>query len=328
MTELTVMEKFELECEMGEKEDRIGKFLGDMEATFISLELKKNHRLLYGLFDPINRDQFGNKLVARIQSGKCLPFKNPKRLLKRINKSSTNELLGMLKKIRPTFTRQVSMRRLAFYLINLRLSEIGIAPRWREMNTLPFIAGRVWSLDELRYMRDMQAFDMEWIYSKYPKHRVSNRYLGIFEKLKLGDQFDFADAHMIAAADMKAVNKAKMFKLTKDMMSEMSVMRDKRLDRKHRGLMKKLDEVEADIVLAAHRNPCRGNKLLKFLDEKLKLWLCVEITESVSPSVMIENYKKLTGQKVNRSTFKSKLTSLNEVLLEVGSVHAFCKLSD
>lgn len=323
MSELTVMEKFERECEMYEKIERIGKFLDEEHGASIPVALKKNSYLLYGMFDPINRDQFGNKIVARMKSGKGFPFKYPKMLFKRINAATTDELLILLHMIKPSFLRQVSIRRLAFYLVNIKLSELGIAPRWRGMNTLPFIAGRVWEVGELRYMRDMQVFDMEWVYRKYPKHRVVGGYNGIITKLMKCEQFDFADAHMIAAAHMKSEKKAKLFKLTKDMMNEMAVLRDKRADRKNHNLMKKLEEVEADIVLAAHRNPCRGKKLLRVLDERLKLWQSEDMTDSSSPSVMIENYQKMTGQILNRSSFKSKLESLNDALHEVGSKHAF-----
>lgn len=306
-----------------EKRERIGLFLDESISASIPCPLKKNSYLLYGKFDPINRDEFGNKIFERLNNGKRLPFKNPPRLLKTIEEASTDKLLNSLSKIKPCFHKQVSIQRLAFYLINSRLTQLGVAPRWRKMGTPAYRPHGNWSDGELRYLRDMQVFDMEWLYQKYPKHRVKTRFGGVFNKLHTGESFDFGLASVIAAADLKSETKAKYFNLNQDMMAEMSIIRNRSIEKQHKILLSKLEEVESDLIMAASRNPRRGNKLLDVLDNWLKIFQSVMMTEGLSEKRMIDNYEKLSGKKINRSTFRAKLTSINDALKEVDSKHAF-----
>ena len=323
MTEMTSIEKFEKEEEKFDAEERIGEFLGVNDFAHLPIDLDNNHHILYGKFDPINLDDFGNTFIAVLQGKKQYNNKKIQSAIDVLSRATAKALLNRVHPYETTAYGAKSSHRIAFYAINLRLSELGIPPRWRKLKKPLFKKDGKWSDEESRYMRDLQVFDMEWLYRQYPKHRVMSGYGELIKKLKDGDSFDFALAHMIAAADFTATTKAKMFKLTEDMQAEMCVLRDKRLDREYNTLMRQLDEVESDLVLAASRNPRRGKKLLDVLDDRLCLWLSVMMTKGNSETKMIENYCKLTGDQINRSTYKSRIKSLNSALMEVGSKYSF-----
>lgn len=319
MTKMTAREKYEQDV----KQERVAEYLGCSNSEFPGLDLDANHFCLYGKFDPIHLDDFGDRLVKRIESGAILSSYRTHKYYTKIQSCSEQQLKTLLGRFPPSFNKRISSHRFVFYCINLRLSELGIAPRWRGMTRPTLKNNTDWTEGELRYMRDMQVFDMEWIHRYYPKHNATRSYKGIIKKFMKQKPFNYADACMMAASNFKASSKAKLFRLTKDMQAEMNVFRDKSIDKKHRTLIRALDEVETDLVLAANRNRRRGSKLLSAIAEKSNLWLSVMMTECNSETVMIENYAKLTGVTLNRSTFRSKLKSLNSALKEVGSRHAF-----
>lgn len=307
------------------KPERIAKLLGlsDYEPALDEADLDRNHKLLYGKFDPINYDEFGNHLSEKMLTGDNFASERINVLLQKIRSLKTESLVSALSKIRPNFADQESEWRYAFYFLNIRLSEIGIAPRWRGMQRPLFKKKSEWTEGDIRYARDMQVFDMQWLYSEYPNHRVVSSYNGLVKKLMDTKPFDFAHAFMLSAAEVTSAKKSRMFKLTRDMQAEMSMLRFKDIDKEHKRLLQRLEEVESDLVLAANRNPRRGKKLIDVISDRLNLWLAVMITKGSSEKVMIENYRKITGRVIKRSTFRSNLKSLNAALQEVDSKYAF-----
>lgn len=307
------------------KKERIAKLLGisDDELAVHEADLHRNHKLLYGKFDPINYDEFGNHLSEKMLRGDNFKSERINVLLQKIRSAKPEVLVRNLSNIKPNFEDQESDWRYSFYFSNIRLSEMGIAPRWRGMQRPLFKKKSEWTEGDIRYARDMQVFDMQCLYSEYPNHRVVSSYKGLVKKLMDTKPFDFAHAFMLSAAEVTSTEKSRMFKLTRDMQAEMSMLRFKDIDKEQKRLLQKLDEVETDLNLAANRNPRRGKKLIDVIPDRLNLWLAVMITKSSSEKVMIENYRKITGRVIKRSTFRSNLKSLNAALQEVGSKYAF-----
>jgi len=311
------MEKYEHK----EKISRIAEYLDTPYGVEDIGELEKNPFLLYGKFDPINSDNFG-LLCLKGLSGEKLKFHDKAiRCFERAKTFDENKLKITIGKIKPAYSKN-SIERLYFYTLNIKLSELGIAPRWRMINK-PHQRPKnsPWTVEEIQYNRDMQVFDMEWIHRQYKNHKAVTRFEGLFEKLLTDDQFDYGLAHIIAAAELTASEKAKLFRLRDHMKAEMMVFRDKSIERKHQKLMDNLDEVESDLRSAAHHNRRRGDKLLSNLSDWLNVWLSAAMTIGKSESLRIENYKRVTGNDINRSTFRSKLKAINEALREVGSRH-------
>ena len=315
---MTPEEYFEEELDR-EKAERIAEYfkipIGD--ATYCAT--KDNELICFGKFDPINIDDLGNKLTDVKLGEKRFKNKTLNKAVDGFSSYSSKRLRSLLSGIDPG-----NSPRKLFYLANMRLSELGIAPRWRNMSRVRARPARAtWTDSEVQYMRDMQVFDLEWLYRTYPKHRVSTFYEHSLQKLMKQDAFDYGLAHMVSAAEITAAKKAAALKLTPDMQAEMSVLRAKAVERNHQALLKKVNEVEQDLYTAANRNRSRGQKLINAIPDRLKLWQAAMMTIGSSESLMLENYTKLTGDSINRSTFRSRFKSMNAALIEVNSKHAF-----
>jgi hypothetical protein len=311
------------ELQQKKTNERVEESRYDSDSTPLPSETGSSPSHLYGKFDEEQKDNFGDRIAAYFKGDVIPRSERTTDAIERISKIQTPRLKEFLSQIEPSFGDKKKGRRILFYLINLELSKRGVAPRWRGMiKPVPDRKGD-WDEDKSRYLRDMQVMDMQWLHSHYPGHRVVSSYDGIFKKLQASSDFDYSQAHMIAAAEFTSSKKAEIFKLTKDMQAEMSVLKDRKIENRQIRVLKRSEEVETDLVLAANRNPRRGKKLLKVIQDKKALWLSAMMTDSNSESVMIDNYKKLTGMSINRSTFRTKFNSLNDALKEVGSKYAF-----
>jgi len=304
------------------KDRRIADYLNVHDA-FIDEQLTKNAALLYGKFDPHNADELGDELLSYINDDeqfKSVMIQKYHMAIRKQNKP--DKLIRALTKWKTSFGEKYSVYRIFFYLINMRLSELGIAPRWRGMNSpQAYPKGAVWSEEDALYARDLQVFDMEWRHRHYPLQRVSKSYGGMYTKLMEGDDFNYAHSHIVAAANFEAGDKAKSLMLTHDMQGEMMVLKSKKISKQRRKLDDAIDEVETDLELAASRNRSRGNKLRAVIPMWLQVWASAAMIPNVSLPTMLDNYERMTGLRLNRTTFAGKLKNINTTLAEVGSDH-------
>jgi len=305
------------------KAERIADYLGVDRALIEFNELDKNSALLYGKFDPINADDLGSYLQLirrgdeRFATSK---FQRNSNAVLRCN--NAERLIRILSRCTLSFRSKRGANRIFFYLINMRLSELGIAPYWRGMTSpRAYPKGADWLEADALYARDLQVFDMEWRHRHYPSQRVSSGYSGMYSKLMKGEFFDYEHAHIVAAAKFGAEQKAKSLMLTDDMQAEMMVLKSKKIAGQMRKLEGTIEKVETDLNMAASRNRSRGKKLRAVIPIWLKIWKSAAMTPKASLTVMVEQYKKVTGIVINRTTFNSKLKSINKALAEVGSKH-------
>lgn len=316
---MTFLEEYEKQERDYEISQRIGEFFGIPKDEAHCKPPEENEHIMFGLIDPVNIDNLGNETRDAVSAGSLSTNKRIAKANHEINRMS----IDRLRKLVHRFPMDEKFR-FVFYLANMRLSELGVAPRFRHIRRLsakPSSSER--GMQEVQHLRDVQVFDLEWLHRQHPGHRIRNLYLGVFQKLLKEELFDYGVAHMIASAGIKTEKKVAALRLTEDMQAGMCILRSKSLDRKQRALEAKLEEVEFDLITAAHRNPRRGAKLLNVIPDRLNVWRAIAMTSGKSESLMLENYTKLSGKQINRSTFKSKMNSLNKALNEVKSKHAF-----
>ena len=95
--------------------------------------IESNKEVCYGKLDPINIDQIP-VLIRKIDSGDRPSDKKKRAYLDDILTSVDAEHLKNLhRKIVPKAMQGRTSHRLLSYLINSRLTELGISPRWREI---------------------------------------------------------------------------------------------------------------------------------------------------------------------------------------------------
>jgi len=305
------------------KSNRIADYLNVSRDLIKASPLKQNSYLLYGKFDPDNSDDLGPLLQSIKRGEKYFIAPKVQSCHHAVTLSHDYErLCGFLSRMRPSFRFRNAIKRVFFYLVNIRLSELGIAPRWRGMKSpQAYPKGIDWPEGDALYARDLQVFDMEWRHRQYSSQRVSKGYGGMYTKLMEGESFDYAHAHIVASASIRAGEKSKALMLTDDMQSEMMVLKSVKINRQWRKLNDAVVEVEIDLNTAASRNRSRGDKLRTVIPNWLKIWKSAMMTPNASLSTMIDNYQKLTGERFHRSTFSSKIKALNKALTEVDSNH-------
>lgn len=239
-----------------------------------------------------------------------------KKLERRLNLTS-EELMEELNSISPNTYDEVS--RVNFYICNILLSMRDIAPRRRNMRPTASMSGEGWDEAVTNFNRDVQIFDLEWIRRKYPDHRATRRFDNLFLHVMKSKEFDYSHAFRVASSNLTAEKKAQFMALTFEMQLETVVIKTKNVKKRLKRMEQQIDNVRLDLINAASRNPCRGKKLINYLDERLDIWRSAYLTPGRSPSAMAEIYGLLTGTKITASNFMKKLKSTNEALTEVDS---------
>ncbi len=216
--------------------------------------------------------------------------------------------------------------RTLFFLLNLRLSELGLAPNWRQIQRIPGVKARKCrelSNVEIRFSQDCQMIDMEWVHCNYRGHRTDGQWQGLYKELFQSDTFNFVQANIIACTEFTRNEKVKGLKLITDMQRELFVLRADKVRKAMVKLNDKSDEVEGDLIAASYRNRRRGKKLRANIDSRVSVWASAEIVDNASLTTMCEMYNKMTGDAIRPSTFRNKLDSTNQALKEVNSKYAF-----
>jgi len=216
--------------------------------------------------------------------------------------------------------------RILFFLLQQRLSEKGVAPYWRGMVRTRGThkkGSKPLSEMEQRYANDCQMVDMEWGHRQYRGHRVNGRWMQLYKGITTGDSFNYQQSNIIACSKFTKAEKIKNMRLNDVMQSELFMLTTDSVRKKQVTIEKQLEEVENDLIQAAHANPRRGQKLLDNIESRLIIWQCIKLSKSNSPSLRCALYKKITGEPMTLSTFNGKMKSLNAALIEIGSQHAF-----
>lgn len=210
-----------------------------------------------------------------------------------------------------------------FVIFNYRLSCLGVAPRWRGIQRDSFfkVGGHEITPQQKAFMRDVQVFDMEWIHRRYRGHQVNTTWDGVMEGIFTSDQFDTKKAAIIAEMEIKPSKKCDYLMLNAHMQRELHMLRTKETDTFMASLMEKSLSVENDLRYCAQRNRYRGKKLLQNLEVRVNLWIATTLSESGPLSVIMDNYKIMTGRCLTKANCQRILNTLNDALAEVGSKH-------
>lgn len=208
-----------------------------------------------------------------------------------------------------------------FILMNYRLSCIGISPRWRGIVRDRHLKSSKREVTEYQkaYLRDVQAFDLEWIFRRYHGHQVDETWNEIFKGIFSKESFDTKQASLIAGMGLTPPKKAEFLMLTPEMQKELFMLRSKETDRFVQSLINKSKRVRVDLLSAAQRNRRRGNKLMKNLQRRVDLWIAANMIPGGSLTSTIETFAMMTGENLTVPNCKRLLASINAALIEVGS---------
>lgn len=230
------------------------------------------------------------------------------------------KITGLLNRLADTQPTDYTLeKRVATFLVNIELSRKGIAPIWRGMQKI----NNPKTDSEKRFSCDLQIFDLEWVFAEHwgIKSKKSD-WKGVFEDIFLGDQFDFVKANVIANSELITETKLKHLMIPEHVEMELAVLRTDKIRKRIQRAVDHADVVGTHLRHAAYSNPRRGNKLIKQLDERVKIWLCWKLEGGEKSLVNIATrYTRMTGDTVNQSTLRNKLKSTDAALSEVGSPH-------
>lgn len=211
--------------------------------------------------------------------------------------------------------------RAMFILMNYRLSCIGIAPRWRGIVRDRHLKSSKREVTEYQkaYLRDVQAFDLEWVFRRYHGHQVDETWNEVFKGIFSKETFDTKQASVIAGMSMTPSKKAEFLMLTPEMQKELFMLRTRENDRYMQSLIDKSKRVRVDLLTAAQRNRRRGSKLIENLQRRVDLWVAAKTIPGGSLTSTIEIFAMMTGENITQSNCKRMLKSMNAALIEVGS---------
>ena len=208
-----------------------------------------------------------------------------------------------------------------FILMNYRLSCIGIAPRWRGIVRDRHLKSSKREVTEYQkaYLRDIQTFDLEWVFRRYHGHQVDETWNEIFKGIFSKESFDTRQASLIAGMSLRPAMKVEYLMLTPEMQKELFMLRTKENDRYVQSLIAKSKRVRVDLLSAAQRNRRRGSKLMQNLQRRIDLWIAANMIHGGSLISTIETFALMTGENISPSNCKRLLKTMNEALMEVES---------
>lgn len=281
------------------------------------LPLEKDPNVLYGRVHSGDDKNPGIKLIAYLDAPASILNPRIRSTIEKYLNKSPAELMDILADISPlTYNKE---ERLHFYICNILLSKMGVAPRWRSMQRTASNYGEEWIDEVTNFNRDVQVFDLEWIRRQYPEHKVRSNFEGLFKHVMKSPVFDFSHAYCVASSTLTAQKKSLYLNLTDDMQTETVVIKMKNIKRRLSRLDNNLLDVRNDLIRAARKNRHRGKKLIDVIDDRLSIWLSAIVTEGISPTAMAETYMKMTGNKIDAARYMKRLLSTNDALREVAS---------
>ncbi|MEC9411354.1 MAG: hypothetical protein VX829_01605 [Pseudomonadota bacterium] len=234
-------------------------------------------------------------------------------------------VLMMLSELKESGRRKPITLRLAAIAINMKYTELGIAPAWR--NNVTIQADNIQSrlLDPL----DLRVIDLEWLHSKRINEQYSLDTSPIYLELFNKDKFDFDLAYKLVKQETDTNTGLVALNLNEEIQKELISYKLPRLSEEFRRVVMLRSEVEKDLKLAASRNPRMGKKLLDVIPDRLDQWMSTQISRSDSKTVMYETYKKITGSSITASSYKAKLQALKNALRRANSqfVHLGCEVN-
>ncbi|GLQ00104.1 hypothetical protein GCM10007891_19570 [Methylophaga thalassica] len=208
-----------------------------------------------------------------------------------------------------------------FFMINYRLSCLGVAPRWRGMirDSHYWRNKKTVTPAQTSYLQDTQIFDLEWLHRRYREHRVDTSWNGVFEGIFSTEKFDTKKATLIAGMSMTPEKKVRYLMLTPDMQKELFMLRTKKTEAFIKGLIEKSLQVRLDLLTAARRNRRRGKRMTDNLQRREDLWIASNLIPGSSLNMIIDNYEMMTGERLKPSNCQRIQKSINAALSEVGS---------
>jgi hypothetical protein len=186
--------------------------------------------------------------------------------------------------------------------------------------------------DYSAYMRDLQIFDLLWIWHTHKGHQTdSEAHKGLFADIFTGDQFDLDRALAIAIGqferksgkigNLTAPKKIKFLRLPECWQEELAVLRfDAIRQRQHEakkkarqakeerdGLMVRAIDIRHKLDEYAKINPVDTRDI--DMDECVNIWIALQYSGGKINNLagIMAAYEKLTGSSIDKSKFKSKL---------------------
>lgn len=283
-----------------------------LESATSGVEVDDSYENCYGLINP-NVEDILSELFVSDSNGETVAAVI----------ASSNLTVDECRKALSTITADSydDLQRKRFVLYNYRLSCLGVAPRWRGIvrDKHYRTAKEARALGREAYLRDIQAFDLEWLYRRYHGHVVDTTWNSVFDGIFNGAEFNTKQAALIAGMSLKPAQKADYLMLTPDMEKELFMLRSAKTDRFINGLLEKAKKVRVDLLTAARRNRKRGKGLMENLERRVNLWIAANLIPNSSITSTVENYALMTGETLKPSNGTRILKSLDAALIEVDS---------
>lgn len=234
------------------------------------------------------------------------------KIINRLNlfkKYSDTDLLDLFNRGREEFIpsqtkyTESSNERFRFLCIGLALNERGIlAPAFRGYPRNTYSE----EYDDLSqiYACDKQLIDLHWLATQRLISRDTKRSSidGYFLLDKGG--FNFKGALKIAAMKLKASTKVRRLKISKDEQLMLSMLRTTAIENKRNRAIKKLNEIELNLVDVANKPRSRFDKTKTSL--RAQEWLCLRLSDS-SPTKAADNWRSLNSEPSAHSEDTSKV---------------------
>jgi len=209
--------------------------------------------------------------------------------------------------------------------IATELTKRDISPFSRNYKKYDFIACKTDAISH--YMKDLQAFDLYWIWSQYHSHEVSVTAMdGIFTGIFSGTEFDFDRAFKIAALSLTTKKKVEYLRLPESIQMQLASIRIDAVRQRQIASSKKeykrkakLDAIEVRAMDIRHR-------LQKYVDETprarlnvdvhVNVWRALEASKESKTYLVdaLNNYKEITGETITKSLLRRKKDALNHAL--------------
>jgi len=209
--------------------------------------------------------------------------------------------------------------------IAMELTKRDIAPFSRNYKKYDPIACKTDAISH--YMKDLQTFDLYWIWSQHHSHEVSLTAMdGIFTGIFSGTEFDFDRAFKIAALSLTTEKKVEYLRLPESIQMQLASIRIDVVRQRQNASSKKEYERKAKLDAIEARAMDIRYRLQKYVDETPRARLNVDVHVNVwraleaskeSKTYLVDamsNYKKITGESMTKSLLRRKKDALNNAL--------------
>lgn len=203
-------------------------------------------------------------------------------------------------------------------IINQKLSNLGVAPYSRGRFGAEITKRHDFSSHDKFEILNLCLSDLYWLHTHHRNTAVV-RAEGDYQTLMEKEQFDYSLAAQLISPDNETVTTESKLFIHDDIQWELAVYKNNSVTQIVTGIKEQSTQVSKDLALAAHNNRRRGEKLLAHLPERIAVWESAMLAPNTSIYVMNRNYMKMTGSKIDRRTYRSKLDATNNALNEVDS---------